>query len=141
MGLLDSILGRAVGQILGGKDSNVVLKLIQSLIQKLGGIKGLVQKLQASGLQDILGSWISNASNQPVSSHAISSAFGDELMAEIANDAGVEPEQASSLLAEHLPEFINNLSPNGDLSAIEGFDLSDGLDMQDISALAAKFLK
>ncbi|MBR1375013.1 MAG: DUF937 domain-containing protein [Cardiobacteriaceae bacterium] len=141
MGMLDSVLGQVAGQLLGGKNNALTMKLLQSLIKQLGGMAGLFQKLQAGGLAAALASWIGNGNNQSVSAEAMANALGADLLSQAANHAGIDDNQASALLAQHLPNIINSLTPNGIANEADGFDLSDGLDMKDLAALASKFMK
>lgn len=143
MGLLDGLIGQVAGQVLGGGNNNnaVAFKLLQGLMGQSGGMAGVFQKLQAGGLGNALASWVGNGANQSVSADAIANAFGSDLMSKVAGNAGMETQEASGVLAQFLPNIINNLTPNGNASEAEGFDLSDGLDMKDITALMGKLMK
>ena len=142
MGMLDSVLGQVAGQILGGgKDNALTMKLLQGLMAQSGGMSGLFQKLQAGGLGHALASWVGKGDNQAVSADAMANALGADLLGQAANHAGVNNTEASTLLAQYLPNIINNLTPSGNANEANGFDLSDGLDMKDLAALAGKFMK
>lgn len=144
MGLLDSVVGAVAGQVLGGGNggqSQIAMKLISALMQQGGGVSGVFSKLTAGGLGGALASWICNGANQSVSGDAIANALGSQLLGGVAKSANVDSGLASNLLAQYLPNMINNITPNGTQQEAEGFDLSDGLDMGDLAALASKFLK
>jgi len=74
MGLMDQ-LGQAVGGAMGGQSAqNPLLQAVMSLLgQKSsgGGLAGIVQSFQKSGLGDIVNSWVSTGKNLP--SHRIRS--------------------------------------------------------------------
>ena len=76
-----------------------------------------------------------------VTADAMANALGTDLLGSAAHHAGVNNTEASSLLAQYLPNIINGLTPSGHADEAAGFDLSDGLDMKDLAALAGKFLK
>ncbi|MBR7001730.1 MAG: DUF937 domain-containing protein [Neisseriaceae bacterium] len=138
MGMLDNVLGQVLG---GNKDNAMALKLLQNLVSQQGGITEVFKKLQAGGLGPALASWVGNGDNQAVSADAISNALGADLLSKISGQAGVNNTEASSLLAQYLPNIINQLTPHGKAEDAAKFDLSDGVDMNDIAALASKFLK
>lgn len=146
MGLLDSLTGQIAGQVakqmLGGSgDNKLALSLLSSLFAQGGGVSGIFQKLQAGGLADALASWIGNGKNETVTPNALAGALGSDLLSKVAGLSGVNNDEASGVLAQYLPEMINKITPNGLAAEAEGFDLSDGFDMKDITALASKFLK
>lgn len=150
MGLLDSLVSKAVGSAvssaLGGGRGNagnqgLAMALIGALMKQSGGASGLFSQLQGGGLGNALASWIGKGQNQAVSGSAITQALGSDLLGNIAGQVGVKQDMASDLLAQYLPNVINNMTPNGDAQEADGFDLSDGIDMKDVTALIGKFMK
>lgn len=139
MGLFDSV----VGSVLGGGDSQqgMVMKLLAMLMQESGGASGLLNKLQQGGLGDAVSSWVGQGENQSIDSNSLENALGSGLIASVAQKAGLESGAASGLLAQFLPSIINKITPNGQAEEADGFDLSDGIDLGDLGALASKFLK
>ena len=131
MGLFDQVIGAVSGA--AGQSNNGDNPLLSSLMQllndpKIGGISGLVQHFQNGGLSEIVNSWVSTGQNLPVSADQIKSALGNEQMQDIAGNLGVSTEQASSQLADYLPQLIDKLTPNGTIP--EGNDLmAQGLEL------------
>jgi uncharacterized protein YidB (DUF937 family) len=115
MGLLDGLVGQVVGQVLGGgqQGSNPLMGILQSLIEKNGGIGGLLQQFQKGGLGDAAASWVSTGSNLPISADQIASVLGGSGLGELAAKFGISPEQANGGLADLLPQVIDKLTPNG----------------------------
>ncbi len=125
MGLLDSLAGAALNQVLGSVGGNN--QLVKAALNMLtggtaagaatqgGGLAGLLQQLQGSGIADAVQSWISTGPNQPVSPEQLQAALGPDKVAAVAQEAGVSPEQASSGLAALLPNLINHLTPDGNV--------------------------
>lgn len=60
---------------------------VMKLIDRAGGVDGLVLKLQSSGLTDQVGSWVGSGSNKSVSGDQIRDAIGDDEL----KQAGLEP--------------------------------------------------
>lgn len=126
MGLLDE-----VGKMLGGAQqggSTDVLGLAQQVLGQSGGVEGLVRQFQAGGLGDIVKSWIGNGQNLPVTAEQIQQVLGNEQVAAIARQLGVDPAQASAQLAQVLPGLVDKLTPNGQVP--QGGDLlAQGADL------------
>ena len=141
MGLLDSILGAALGgNNQQGGDQNIALQLIMSLIQQNGGVSGLLGKLQQGGLGDALGSWVSTGANQEISGSQLNSALGADTIGNIASQFGLDSSQAGDLLAKVLPGMIDQMTPNGHVNDVTQAEQSGGLDLGSIGAMVLKNL-
>lgn len=130
MGLLDSIVGALAGgqQAQGGLGSLIGMaennpQLMQAVTGMLGndgehgGLGGLVSKFQQAGLGDVVGSWIGNGQNQPVTGDQLTQVLGSGAVANIASKLGVSPDQAAGQLSSILPALVNHLTPNGQAPA------------------------
>ena len=126
MGLLDSVVGALAGS--QGQSGNPLLDIAMQLIQRQGGLGGLVQSFQQGGLGDIVNSWVSTGQNLPVSAEQLQSVLGGSQLQEIAAQLGMGHEQAAGGLASLLPQIVDHLTPNGQLPA-NGDMLSQGLEM------------
>jgi uncharacterized protein YidB (DUF937 family) len=117
MGLLDQLAGQVVGSLGAQKQDSVsqsdLLSGVMSMINNAGGLQAILQQLQASGLGDQVASWIGTGANNPVSGNQIQDALGADQLAQIARQAGVEPEHAATGLAQLLPQIIDKLTPDG----------------------------
>jgi uncharacterized protein YidB (DUF937 family) len=113
MGILDSLLGGALGQV----EAGAVPALIQAALAKtnLGNLQGLADQLQQGGLGNQVQSWLGNGANLPVSADQLRAALGNDQVRQIAAHFGVDPDAALKLLSEHLPGIIDKASPNGAL--------------------------
>jgi uncharacterized protein YidB (DUF937 family) len=139
MGLLDSVLGAALGgqqqggagglgNILGSLLGNgqqgqegggMNSQLINMAIGMLGndgghgGLGGLVSKFQQAGLGDAMSSWVGSGDNHAVSGDQITSALGSDAISDIAAKLGMNSGDAAGQLSQILPGLINGLTPNG----------------------------
>ncbi len=113
MGLLDGLLGGALGQVEGA----ALPALISAALGKtdLGNLQGLVAQLQQAGLGNQVQSWLGNGANMPVSPDQLRAALGSDQVRQMAQHFGVDPEAALKLLSEHLPTAVDHASPNGTL--------------------------
>jgi uncharacterized protein YidB (DUF937 family) len=123
MGLFDQLAGQVMGSLgaqssdgaqqPGATSQSGLLDGILGMIEQAGGFPALLQQLQASGLADQVASWVGTGPNQPVSGAQIQDALGEAQIGQIAEQAGIDPEQASSGLAGLLPGIIDQLTPGG----------------------------
>ena len=133
MSLLDSLIGAATqalagqGQGHGGSGADWV-RIVSGLLANgsaQGGLGGLLQQLQAAGLGEQVQSWVGHGANQPVSGDQLSAALGDDLMSQLAGQAGVPHAEAGSQLSQMLPEIINMLTPHGEVPTAGAGGLGD----------------
>jgi len=145
MGLFDQLAGQAIdmlgsegaragagaGTEAGGQSD--LLASVMDLINQHGGLQGLLQKFQESGLQEQVASWIGTGVNAQVSGEQVQGALGADTIGQIAAKLGMAPEAASGGLAALLPQLIDHLTPNGQVP--EGNDLM----AQGLNLLKGKF--
>ena len=105
MGLLDGILGGLVG----GEMATVV----NDLIEKHGGVQGIVAQLEQQGLGPTVKSWIGTGQNSPISASQIHQAFGPEMISSLAAKLGMNPQDLAQKLSQALPQAIDKLTPRG----------------------------
>jgi uncharacterized protein YidB (DUF937 family) len=108
MGMLDGLLGGAVGAEMA--------TVVQSLIEKHGGVSGIVAQLEQQGLGSTVKSWISNGPNQPISPDQVHQAFGTDMVKELAAKVGLSPDVLAGKLSQYLPTAIDKMTPNGTVS-------------------------
>lgn len=115
MGLLDSLGG--LKGVLGQIAAAEAPALISAVLAKtnLGSLQGIVNQLQASGLQTQVQSWLSNGANMSVTPEQLRAALSNEQVRQIAEHFGVPVDAALKILAEHLPATVDQASPNGQI--------------------------
>jgi uncharacterized protein YidB (DUF937 family) len=114
MGLLDQIGGSlkaALASAAAGEQS----ALISALLAKtnLGDLQGLVNQLQQSGLGDQVKSWLGNGANMKITPEQLRAALNSDQVKQIAQHFGVPVDEALKVLAQHLPNAVDQASPNG----------------------------
>ncbi len=82
----------------------------------LGGLGGLLQRFQNAGLGDQVASWIGTGTNQPVSPDDIKSALGGGPLQTLAEHAGIDENEAATHLSSLLPQLVDRLTPQGQVS-------------------------
>ncbi len=134
MGLLDDLAGKALGSVLGGatggSQGGELMSAVTGLINSQGGIGGLVQAFQNKGLGEVVGSWVSNGQNQPVSPSQLQDVLGPDAIAQIAQKLGIPDNAVTEQLTHLLPGVIDHLTPNGAIpQGVEtiGLDMLKGM--------------
>jgi uncharacterized protein YidB (DUF937 family) len=84
----------------------------------LGGLGGLLDKLQKGGLANAANSWIGSGQNQPVSPGQLGSALGPDVIKMLAGRTGLSEEDLTKQLSQILPGVVNNLTPAGRLPTL-----------------------
>jgi uncharacterized protein YidB (DUF937 family) len=113
MGLLDSILGAVSGKTEGSGGANALVGVLGGLLQQSGGLQGLANKFSQGGCGNVFSSWVGLGENQSISSDQIQSCLGSDQVKALAAKMGIDPAQASNLLAEFLPKVVDKLTPTG----------------------------
>lgn len=112
MSLLGNLIGALTGQ--SSSDSGHPLQAaIGSLLERNGGLQGLMEKFQQGGMGDVFSSWVGMEENQSISAEQITSLLGSEQIQGIASGLGLDPSKASGFLAEYLPKLVDKLTPGG----------------------------
>jgi len=105
MGLLDGLLGGAVGA--------EMVTVVNGLIEKHGGVQGIIAQLEQQGLGGTVRSWVGTGTNQPITPDQIHQAFGSDTVKQLAAKVGLTPEELAAKLSAVLPQAIDKLTPGG----------------------------
>jgi uncharacterized protein YidB (DUF937 family) len=84
----------------------------------LGGLGGLVNKLQQGGLGDVVNSWVGSGQNQPVSPSQLGSALGPSVIKTVSQLTGLSEDDLTKQLSQVLPGLVDKLTPNGRLPTV-----------------------
>jgi uncharacterized protein YidB (DUF937 family) len=119
MGLLDELnLGGALKGALGQIEAQAAPTLINALLAKtqFGDLNGLVTQLQQSGLGPQVQSWLGNGANQPITADQLKAVLSNAQVQEMARHLGLPVDAVLNMLAQHLPNVVDQASKNGQLS-------------------------
>ena len=105
MGMLDGLLGGAVGA--------EMVTVVNGLIQKHGGVQGIVAQLEEQGLGSTVRSWVGDGANHPITADQVHQAFGSDTVKQLAAKVGMTPEDLAAKLSQILPQAIDKLTPGG----------------------------
>ena len=105
-----------IGSLLGkteGSSTSVPEALVAALGSHEGGLGGLIEKFESAGLGPAISAWVGSGANQPVSADALHGILGSDLVQQIAAKTGLPIEQLLPQIAEHLPQLVDGMTPNG----------------------------
>ena len=150
MGLLDGILGNVLGTAFGGGNqqtqdplggilgnltgsrgggtSNLLLQLALSMLQQNGGLGGVLGKFREAGMGAQADSWVSTGPNMNISADQLQQVFGPGALGDLAAKLGMSQDQAGSSMSQVLPELINQLTPQGEVTSDSENSVAEGLD-------------
>jgi uncharacterized protein YidB (DUF937 family) len=94
----------------------------------LGGLGGLLNKLQQGGLGDQTKSWVGPGQNQPVSPSQLGSALGPNIIKTLSQMTGVSEDELTKQLSQGIPVIVNTMTPNGRLPTVA--ELSQMMEQQ-----------
>ena len=97
----------------GGAALAAILAIGLQLLQRNGGIEGVLGKLRQKGYGRQANSWVSTGENEPIDADAISDVFGRDEVNQAARQMGVDPQEALGGLASLFPEIVNQITPTG----------------------------
>ena len=116
MGLLDQVIGAALGggQNAGAGNMNaVLLQQVIGMLSKPGALNNLMAAFQQQGMGNLVQSWLSTGQNLPISPAQVQQVFGSGALSEMARGAGLDESQTASALSQLLPRVVDGISPDG----------------------------
>ncbi len=84
----------------------------------LGGLGGLLDKLQKGGLGNVVNSWVGSGQNQPVTPNQLGPALGPDIIKTLAQRSGLSEEELTKQLSQVLPGAVDKLTPAGRLPTL-----------------------
>jgi len=125
MSLFTEIVKSAIGASnTSGQTENQSQNLLNGalgMLQAMGGIDGLVNKLQQSGLGDLAASWVGTGENKSINPEELANVLGKDQIAALAQQAGIPESQGASVLSQVLPAMVDKLTPDGKVPESSSF--------------------
>lgn len=82
------------------------------------GLSDLVRQFEQTGHGDTINSWIGNGANRAIAPADLAKVIGSDKIDALAAHSGLSSEELLAGLSQHLPDFINKLTSNGQLPGI-----------------------
>jgi uncharacterized protein YidB (DUF937 family) len=110
MGMFDGVLGGIVGAGL--------VSVVSDVLEKHGGVEGVVSQFQKNGLGATVQSWVGTGPNQPVSPDDVQRVLGPDLLKQLSEKSGVSIQELTQKLAHVLPQAVDKLTPDGTIPKV-----------------------
>jgi uncharacterized protein YidB (DUF937 family) len=99
-------LGGLLGGLLAGGAAGGLLS---------GGLSDLLRQFQQNGQGHVADSWVGRGPNQTISPDELERGLGEDNVRTLAEQAGMPCEELLSSLSQDLPDFVDQLTPEGRL--------------------------
>jgi uncharacterized protein YidB (DUF937 family) len=109
-GSLNDLLRGGLGGVLGGAAAGSVLS---------GGLGNLIRDLQSSRQGDVADSWVRPGPNRQIAPGDLAGALGGDTLDALSRQTGMDRDELLEGLSQHLPEFVDQLTPQGRLPTEE----------------------
>src|SRR3954454_10654146 len=117
MSILDKIINHVIPGI--NLQEGQAMQLTRSVLQMIhdhpGGIAGLMQDFEKSGLVEVSHSWVGTGPNIPLSVEDMQRVISEHQATEVARQSSISPEEAKARLTSVLPQLVDLLTPRGQL--------------------------
>jgi uncharacterized protein YidB (DUF937 family) len=105
MGMLDGLLGGIVGA--------GMVSVVNGIIEKHGGLQGVVSEFERNGLGATVKSWVGTGANQSISPDEIHKVIGPDLLQQLSAKSGLSVKDLAEKLSQLLPQAVDRLTPDG----------------------------
>jgi uncharacterized protein YidB (DUF937 family) len=86
---------------------------VNGIIEKHGGVQGIVNEFERNGLGPTVRSWVGTGTNEPVSATDVHRVLGPDLLQQLAAKTGMPVQELTEKLSQVLPQAVDRLTPDG----------------------------
>ena len=105
MGMFDGLLGGIVGA--------GMVTVVNGIIEKHGGLQGVVNEFERNGLGATVKSWVGTGPNEPISPADVHRVLGPDLLQQLSAKSGLSVQDLTAKLSQVLPQAVDRLTPDG----------------------------
>jgi uncharacterized protein YidB (DUF937 family) len=105
MGMLDGLLGGIVGA--------GMVSVVNGIIEKHGGLQGVVGEFEKNGLGSTVKSWVGTGPNQSISPADVHKVLGSDLLQQLSEKSGLSVDDLIQKLSHVLPQAVDKMTPDG----------------------------
>ena len=109
-GSLSDLFPGGLGSVLGGAAAGSVLS---------GGLGNIIKELQDSGHGRAAQSWVGTGPNEEIAPKELANALGSDTLNTLSKQTGLSVDDLLAGLSQHLPDLVDQLTPNGRLPTHE----------------------
>jgi uncharacterized protein YidB (DUF937 family) len=107
MGMFDGLLGGLVGA--------GMVSVLNNIVEKHGGLQGVVSEFEKNGLGATVRSWVGTGPNESISPADVHRVLGSDLLQQLAAKSGLSVQDLTEKLSHVLPQAVDHLTPNGSI--------------------------
>jgi uncharacterized protein YidB (DUF937 family) len=105
MGMFDGLLGGIVGA--------GMVSVVSDVLERHGGVQGVVREFEKNGLGATVTSWVGTGPNQPISPDDVQKTLGPDLLRQLSEKSCLSVPELTQKLAHVLPQAVDKLTPEG----------------------------
>ena len=110
--------GESVGEMLPGALESLLGGAATGSVVS-SGLGNLIREFQERGYGRAVQSWVSNGSNETMTPNDLAKALGPDTLQALAQQTGLPHSDLLASLCQHLPDLIDQLTPNGRVPTVE----------------------
>ena len=99
--------------LLGGIVGAGMVTVVNGILEKHGGLQGVVNEFERNGLGPTVQSWVGTGANQPISPDDVHRAIGPDLLQQLAAKSGMSVPDLAKALSQVLPQAVDKMTPGG----------------------------
>ena len=107
MGMFDGVLGGIVGA--------GMVSVVNGIIDKHGGLQGVVSEFERNGLGATVQSWVGTGPNRTISQDEVHKVLGPDLLQQLSEKSGLSVPELTEKLSHVLPQAVDTLTPDGSI--------------------------
>jgi uncharacterized protein YidB (DUF937 family) len=105
MGMFDGVLGGLVGA--------GMVSVLNNIVEKHGGLQGVVNEFEKNGLGATVKSWVGTGPNQSISPDQVQQVLGPDLLQQLSQKSGLSVQDLTQKLSQILPQAVDKATPDG----------------------------
>jgi uncharacterized protein YidB (DUF937 family) len=99
--------------LLGGIVGAGMVSVVNDILEKHGGVQGVVSEFEKSGLGATVKSWVGTGPNQAISPDEVHKVLGSDLLEQLSKKSGLSVQELAQKLSQVLPQAVDTLTPGG----------------------------
>jgi len=99
--------------LLGGIVGAGMVSVVNGILEKHGGLQGVVSEFERNGLGATVNSWVGAGPNQTISPDEVHRALGPDLLQQLSEKSGLSVQDLTQKLSQVLPQTVDRLTPDG----------------------------
>jgi uncharacterized protein YidB (DUF937 family) len=105
MGMFDGLLGGIVGA--------GMMTVVNGILEKHGGVQGVVREFEQKGLGATVQSWVGTGANDPIAPGDVQRVLGPDLLQQLSAKSGLSIQELTEKLSQVLPQAVDRMTPGG----------------------------